>query len=235
MSHVRHTLRPVVLVAVLLAAACAPTPENEALTSQSAPVDAPVAHAVRFAPNNETVSAAEGAALATFLRDAGAHRGDTVTVAGGAGALGDARRANVSAALKRMGLAAKADSATTNAGDSVVVLMPEPAAAQAADCRQWQVLGTDPLNTSAINFGCSTRTNLYLMVADPADLVAGHVPGPGDAEPGMQAVQRYREGTKPAAPGGPGGSSAGSAATSALMAPPATAPTTDAGGTSGQP
>jgi pilus assembly protein CpaD len=238
MNSERHLIRSVTLVATLLAAACAPTaPEDVSLYPQSAPVEAPVTHAVRFAPNNETLSAAEGAALAAFLRSAGTHRGDTVTVTAGDSALGEARRVRVSETLQRMGLAVRPDSAAVTSGsDSVVVLVPKPSSTTPADCQQWQVLGGgDPLNASAINFGCATRASLYLMVADPGDLVAGRVPGPGDAEPGMRAVRRYREGPKPAGEGAAGGESGATAATGATQFTPTATPTSNTGGGSGQP
>jgi pilus assembly protein CpaD len=237
MSHAKPLVRSAVLLAVLLAAACAPTsPETAALGSQSAPLDVPATHAVRFAPNNETVSAAEGAALAEFLREAGAHRGDTVTIAAGNSALGEARRVRVNDTLHRLGLGVKPDAAVTSGGDSVVVLVANPSSATPADCRQWQVLGgSDSLNAPAINFGCSSRANLYLMVADPGDLVSGRVPGAGDAEPGMRAVQRYREGPKSAGAEGASGAAAPASGAAAAPAAAATMAAPTAGGASGQP
>ena len=35
------------------------------------------------------------------------------------------------------------------------------------------------------------------MVVDKRDLAVGRTPGPADAEPGMRAVQNYREGKAP--------------------------------------
>lgn len=51
----------------------------------------------------------------------------------------------------------------------------------------------DFTNTPASDFGCSTATNLGLMVANPSDLVVGRDPGPASAERAVLGMQRYRK------------------------------------------
>ena len=57
---------------------------------------------------------------------------------------------------------------------------------------------------------------------DKRDLAVGQTPGPADAEPGMRAVQKYREGPKDKdgkdSGDGSGGNSAASSATDAATA-----------------
>jgi pilus assembly protein CpaD len=237
MSHARHPAPIACLLAVLLAAACSTPSDEAAFNAPVAASDAPLTHAVRFAPGTDKFSPAEGASLAQFLRKSGAHRGDTVTVAGGGDPIGEARRGRVTDALRRMGLAARPDETAVAAGrDSVVVVMDGVTVPPTADCPRWGPLGgADPTNAPPRNFGCATDANLYLMVADPADLVAGREPGAVDAEPGMRAVRFYREGPKDA-PGGAGteGTAPGPTAP-APVAPVPTVPTPSMGGSSGQP
>ena len=46
-------------------------------------------------------------------------------------------------------------------------------------------------NAHTSNWGCAAATNLGLMVANPADLVAGRPLGPADGTTAVTAVQRY--------------------------------------------
>ena len=237
MSHARHFAPTACLLAALLVAACSTPADDAAFNAPVAASDAPLTHAVRFAPGTDKFSPAEGAALAQFLRKSGAHRGDTVTVAGGDDAIGEARRGRVTDALRSMGLAAKPDATTVTAGrDSIVVVMDGVTIPPTADCPRWGPIGgADSANLPSRNFGCTTDTNLYLMVADPKDLIAGREPGPADAEPGMRAVRSYREGPKDA-PGGTGTEGTAPNAAATPSSPLPTVPLPSIGGSnSGQP
>ncbi|MGH6995439.1 MAG: CpaD family pilus assembly lipoprotein, partial [Stellaceae bacterium] len=96
--------------------------------------------------------------------------------------------------------------------DAVVVTVNREAAVPPA-CPNWNILGPyDPSNAPSTNLGCATRTDLYLMVADPRDLVSGHPQGPADSAPSIAAVESYRSGKPSAALGsadGSGGASSG--------------------------
>jgi pilus assembly protein CpaD len=62
------------------------------------------------------------------------------------------------------------------------------------DCPDWQLPPNDDHdNAPASNLGCSTTTNLGLMIDDPHDLVAGRTPGLADGAPAINAVGRYRD------------------------------------------
>lgn len=59
-------------------------------------------------------------------------------------------------------------------------------------CPNWsQSLSYDFGNAFTSNYGCANATNLGLMVASPADLVSGRTLSPAEAQPAVNAVQRY--------------------------------------------
>jgi pilus assembly protein CpaD len=59
-------------------------------------------------------------------------------------------------------------------------------------CPNWsQYPASDFSNARSSNFGCSVATNLGLMVANPADLVAGRELSAADATPAVNGVTRY--------------------------------------------
>lgn len=227
--------RAICLSSALLAAGCAPGSLDSSALQPFDRQAEPVLHDVHFAPGMERMSPAEGASLAAFLRRAGAHPGDTAIVAGDETGVGAARRARVIEVVRSMGLAAKSE--PTHADRAAVTVTLEGVTAfPFADCPYWQVMGSDSGNAPGSNFGCASSANLYLMVADPRDLVAGREPGPADAEPGMRAVKVYREGvpTAPAAPIG-GGAPATTASGGAAPGAASSSTTSGSGGILGQP
>ncbi len=59
-------------------------------------------------------------------------------------------------------------------------------------CPNWsQYPASDFTNMKTSNYGCATATNLGLMVANPADLVAGRDLARADATPAVSSVTRY--------------------------------------------
>jgi pilus assembly protein CpaD len=63
------------------------------------------------------------------------------------------------------------------------------------DCPNWtKSQSGDHDNATSSNFGCSSITNLGLMVADPRDLVIARQLGPASAAQAGLAIQRYRAG-----------------------------------------
>ena len=63
------------------------------------------------------------------------------------------------------------------------------------DCPNWTKSSSDDHdNSQTSNFGCSTVTNLGLMVANPRDLVIARQLGPASAAQAGLAIQRYRSG-----------------------------------------
>lgn len=82
-------------------------------------------------------------------------------------------------------------------------------------CPDWR---TSPVttysNTIQGNFGCSTVTNLGLMVSDPHDLVAGDGKVSPDAERNYKVISDYRSGKASTSTSSQGGSSSSSGSNS---------------------
>lgn len=174
-------------------------------------------HDVGFSSEGTQLSASEAERLNRFLSSARVGYGDRLAVDAGSSSNAKQRRAVLAAHLRGLGLTVEDE--TPLYGDA-------PAAGQARiivsrhvvtppPCPDWRKpSGPDYANTPSSNFGCATATNLGLMVADPADLVAGKELGPADAEYLAKAVDRYRQGKvkepKPVTTAGSEGSSGGS-------------------------
>jgi pilus assembly protein CpaD len=156
-------------------------------------------HTVHYAPRAKTPSPEEMKRLALFLDSAETSSTDRVVLKA-AGPLAAARSGAVEAALTRRGVrAVRVDAG--DAPDDGVRLEIERYVATPPACPNWsKPPGHDPTNSLASNFGCATQVNLGLMVADPRDLVVGRQMGPADAEPGIGAVGRYRDGKVPMLP-----------------------------------
>jgi len=178
-------------------------------------------HDVLFVGAVAAPSADETRRLRDFLRTAEARPGDQVAIGAGGGTLDQARRASILAALQAMGLTDIGTAPAPSIPNSVSVVLRQTTAVKPS-CGEWPVLGAgDMLNAPASYLGCANANNLYDMVVDKRDLTVGRTPGPADAEPGMRAVQTYREGKSPisdgtgASPAGAGAAGATNAATAA--------------------
>jgi len=164
------------------------------------------AHAVRFLPGSSRIEGAERDGLDDFLARLQLRAGDTVLVDGTDGTpLLDRRVETVQAYLVHRALrprhAGEGLGVEAAGPDSVAVVVERHAVTLPA-CPDWSDRpGRTWNNTVSRNWGCATATNLGLMVAEPADLAVGRVPGPMDGEFAVQAIQRYRAGeTRPLAP-----------------------------------
>lgn len=225
-----HLRRPWMLAAAFAAAAvlagCAHAP-NDVTLNQITVKPVQLSHTVHFAPGSATLAPVEAADLEAFLGEDRRDGIDGATIVAGNSAIADARRARVSQALDNLGFAyrmAAPDPSFT--ADAVVVTVNREAAVPPA-CPNWTIIGPyDPSNAPSTNLGCATRTDLYLMVADPRDLVSGHPQGPADSAPSIAAVEAYRSG-KPSADLGSADGSGGAAGGGA-------GGTTSAGGGNGQ-
>ncbi len=162
--------------------------------------------------------------LQGFLQTSSARPGDKVTVSSENTPLGQNRRARISDILARAGLA-PISGVDLRVGPNAVSLVLDEIVAVAPECGPWPIYaGDQPQNAPSLNLGCALHNNIYQMAVDKRDLVVGRTPGPGDAEPGMRAVQTYREGKSPlgdssgAGAAGGGGGAATTAATNAVAA-----------------
>jgi pilus biogenesis lipoprotein CpaD len=171
---------------------------------------------VAFAPGSAILTPAQAAGLRSFLTQAGAQRTgsaeQSVFVVGAASLSGDPeavarlidrRNQAVADLLAANGITAQPlpadasreplvpDTVRVTVRDSVVVL---PA------CPDWSTWPnySNFHNQPHWNWSCATAVNLGMMVAAPADLVRGRVPGNADGTVMARSIENYRKGkTKP--------------------------------------
>lgn len=183
-------------------------------------VDLP--YSVHFASAAEAPSADELKRLQDFLHSSSARPEDKVTISGDPSTLGKERAAHIRDVLKHAGLDT-ADGVDINLSANTVSLVLTESVVVPPKCGDWPIFAGDaPSNAPSLYLGCALRHNLYQQVVDKRDLAVGQTPGPADAEPGMRAVQKYREGTKDKdskdGSDGSDGSAAGSATNAATAA-----------------
>lgn len=198
-----HILVGAIAAVMLGAAGCAPQ------TSQWSEVEAPkenkislvrFSHTVQFRANEERMSAPEAGRLASFMRDQNIGYGDQILLLPGDSALAQRRQEAVASAFVRGGLRVIRDvriegvALQPNEVRVVVgryVVTPPP-------CPNWSKRGDEDFgNTPSSHFGCTTATNLGLMVANPGDLLMGQPTSPADGELAASRVESYRKGAYP--------------------------------------
>ncbi len=81
------------------------------------------------------------------------------------------------------------------ASDAPLILSFTQYVATPSPCGNWsEDYAFNPRNTASPNFGCATRNNLAVMVADPRDLVTPRDMDPADAQRRDEVLARYRAG-----------------------------------------
>jgi type IV pilus biogenesis protein CpaD/CtpE len=152
-------------------------------------------HAVHFVAAADTVSAGEMKQLQDFLKSASARPEDKATVSGDTSPLGQRRSARVRDILAHAGLVVAPGVDVNLAPNTVAVVLSEQVVDAPPRCGSWPLFAGDASsNAPSLFLGCARRNNLYYEVVDKRDLAVGRTPGPTDAQPGMRAVQKYREG-----------------------------------------
>jgi len=211
----RYPVLAVAMTAGLILSGCAPAAPDIAPFNRIQVKMVQQSHTVHFAPNSAALSPAETADLQAFV---GTDRRDSaggVTIVGGDSPIAEARRASVDQTLNNLGVAHHAAPADPNFTADAVVVTANREAALPPACPPWAAIGSyNPSNGPINTLGCANGADLYLMVADPRDLVSGHAEGSTDAAPSMRAVEAYRTGEQKANPQaeslGYGGASSGS-------------------------
>jgi type IV pilus biogenesis protein CpaD/CtpE len=185
-------------------------------------------YAIHFAAASDALSPNEMARLQGFLKSSSVRPEDKATVSGETSPLGQNRSSRVRDVLKHAGLDVVPGVDVNLAPNTVNIVVTEQVATEPPRCGDWPLFAGDaPSNAPSLYLGCALRNNLYRQAADKRDLAVGQTPGPADAEPGMRAVEKYREGKKDG-----GGSQNSDGATGASAA---TSTTNSAGGgTNGQ-
>jgi len=154
-----------------------------------------LSYTVAFAPGAASLGPAETAKLARFVAQGGVQSTDRLVLETAASdGLAEKRRNSVTLALRRQGVGmAVTPAAHPGVGRDRLVLAVERAVATLPDCPNWSKPPIDYSAQVSSNFGCATVTNLGLMVADPADLVASRGTQPGDGATVVGAVQSYQK------------------------------------------
>lgn len=135
----------------------------------------------------------QAAWLEGLVRSGSLRPADRVTIAAsGRTYLADARIAAVSSELLRYGIVVEPRVLAGLAPNRAVLIVGHYAVGLPA-CPDWSKSAstTDFTNEPSSNFGCATRTNLGLMVANPADLASGEPLARADGQPAVAAVERY--------------------------------------------
>lgn len=154
-------------------------------------------HTAGFAPSSTQLAPSEQQSLSTFLQTAQVTTDDPVYLEAVAGdRLSASRIGTLARDLTRQGysvasLPAAADAVPPN----TLLVVVERYVVTPPDCPNWtKSQSGDHDNATSSNFGCSSITNLGLMVADPRDLVIARQLGPASAAQAGLAIQRYRAG-----------------------------------------
>lgn len=85
--------------------------------------------------------------------------------------------------------------ASGSAHDAPLILSFTQYVATPSPCGNWsEDYAFNPRNTASPNFGCASRNNLAVMVADPGDLIGPRDEDPADAQRREAVLDRYRKG-----------------------------------------
>lgn len=155
-------------------------------------------HPVFFEPGTSVLSASERFRLDAFLNGLTLRRSDRFLVdagnTSGLNPLAEARASTISQRLRRHlpGVGALMYSGGQAPSQGVRLVVGRYVAVP-PNCPDWsRPSQSNPGNVNDANFGCSTATNLSLMIADPSDLVRGRNLAPGDGQALSLGIQRYR-------------------------------------------
>jgi pilus assembly protein CpaD len=230
-------LAALALVSALALAGCDISPEPNPWTQGESPHPVHVDHlrmkfVADFAPGSSELASGVAARLDTFLDQSAIRANDRVYIEAPAdGRLVAARIGQLVKRLDRRGLGAQTLPSSAAAGADQLTMLVDRYVVTLPDCPNWSLPPNDDHgNQPAPNFGCANATNFGLMIDDPRDLVVGRVPGPAEAEPGINAIHRYRtdrvkwSNGAPASQAAAAGSSGGGAGGGSPSPSPAPAP-----------
>jgi len=154
-------------------------------------------HEVAFSADDAALGSREGGRLEAFVAKVILRRSDKVHIVANPSPLAETRMRAVADTLERIGVMPapvlsdfgfKAPS-----GPSVSVIV-RRFVVSLPGCPDWSGERYTYNNVPTSNWGCSTASNLGLMVAEPEDLMHGRDPGNADGIVGARAVDLYRRG-----------------------------------------
>jgi pilus assembly protein CpaD len=165
-------------------------------------------HTAGFAPSSTQLAQSEQESLSAFLQAAQVTTDDPIYLEAVAGdRLGTSRIGALARDLTRQGYSVATLPATPDSvPPNTLLVVVERYVVTPPDCPNWTKSSSDDHeNSQTSNFGCSTVTDLGLMVANPRDLVIARQLGPASAAQAGLAIQRYRSGqTAPLPSAAPG-------------------------------
>ncbi len=196
-------LRPLAPLALALAlAACGPLTSSDDQLTPPDPMTqlhvdrVRVQYATAFAPRSSEIPAGEALRLQTFLDQVGLRPADQVYLAAPSGdALTAQREERIRELLERRGVGAVSIAPPATIQPDHIVVLADRYVVTPPTCPEWSgPSATGHSNVPNSNFGCATATDFALMVDNPRDLMTGRRLSPADAEPTIEAVERYRNG-----------------------------------------
>jgi pilus biogenesis lipoprotein CpaD len=163
----------------------------------------PVRFDVTFNGDDSAVDGANQTALNEFLVANRVNNGNTVDLAigpvqAGEGAVVVKRVNAVEAELGRRGITVDSIRGMPDGQPGTVSILAKAVTVVPPACPGYNApINMNTQNQPVIVTGCSTETNLDLMVSNPADLAGGRPLPPANAEAMALANQRYNEGKVP--------------------------------------
>jgi pilus assembly protein CpaD len=168
--------------------------------SEVQPRKAPVAqavtyaHPVRFAPEDGVLPSDQRETLDAFVARVRPGAKDKIEVKAHGGMVDAGRASAVADRLAAHGLAPVVVRADGEQPADVVRVAVHTYIVTLPGCPDWTAHPSHSFsNSTSSNFGCATARNLGLMVAEPADLIAGREIGPADGVVQAGAVKRYHD------------------------------------------
>jgi pilus assembly protein CpaD len=179
----------------LALAACAPGAAE--YTKSEAPAQLKVDRAVyqvqlAFARGSYRLGPGETERLHHLVRSGAMRPDDRVIVAAAGGPhLAEERALAISQELLRFGIVSETRLLTSVPADHALLIVGRYMVTLPA-CPNWsEKPSSDWTNEWSSNYGCADAVNLGLMVASPADLVAGEPLANADGTPAVSSVERY--------------------------------------------
>lgn len=189
------------LICLSLAAALpACTPETSEYTETEAPKQLHVdyvrlSHVVTFSPGKMELAPGEAEKLNVFLGDSEVGSQDHVYLEpSNENQLTATRIGEVVREMSKHGVGAQTLPAGLEPADRMKIIV-ERYVVTPPDCPNWTTPGYgNHSNQTHSNYGCADASNFARMVADPRDLVVGRTMGPGEGDPAIAGLTRYRQG-----------------------------------------
>ena len=143
---------------------------------------------------NDALSADAAASLDLFLSENGVGYGDSLSLDAGDEAAGEQDRTAIAGQLRRRGLllSNQATIAGTMPSEGTIVLVVDRYLLTTPNCNDWSMKSKpNYANAESTSFGCTTRSILGQMVANPRDLIQGQDEDGPNGAAASNAVKTY--------------------------------------------